>query len=152
LRVKGFLSSRFRPPAPLVEALINFPTIGKRHIILLIDTGASVTALLDGDASRFGITMDDASRHLKLASHKVVGIGGMAETYVVKGAELRFATEEGMEVSETFNLHVVLHDPRTLSVEESGLVLRLPSILGRDIINRYSLLFSASRGEVYLER
>lgn len=152
MRVKGFLSSRFRPPAPLVEALINFPTIGKRHIILLIDTGASVTTLLDGDASRFGITMDYASKHLELASHRVVGIGGMAETYVVNGAELGFATEEGMEVSENFNLHVVLHDPKTLSAEELELILRLPSILGRDIINRYSLLFSASCGEVYLER
>lgn len=140
------------PPAPLVEALINFPEIGKRHVILLIDTGASVTTLLDGDAGRFGITMDYASKHLKLASHRVVGIGGTAETYVVKGAELRFATEEGVEVSETFDLHIVLHDPKTLSAEEFELILRLPSILGRDVINGYNLLFNASRGEVYLER
>ncbi len=152
MRVRGFVSSRFRPPAPLVEALINVPNIGERHIILLVDTGASVTTLLDSDGGRFGMTIDYARNHLKSAPHKVVGIGGMAETYIIEGAELTLTLEEGIEVSETLNLHVVLHDPRTLSDEERELILRLPSILGRDVINRYSLHFSASRGEVYLER
>ena len=64
MRVRGFLSSRFRPPAPLVEASINIPTAGERQIILLIDTGASITTILDGDAGRFGITIDYARKQL----------------------------------------------------------------------------------------
>ena len=67
MRVRGFLSSRFKPPAPLVEALINLPAIGERHIVLLIDTGSSTTTILDSDAGRFGITMDYARKHLKPA-------------------------------------------------------------------------------------
>ena len=152
MRVRGFLSSRFRPVAPLVEALIDVPAIGERHIVLLIDTGASVTTLLDSDAGRFGITIDYAREHLKSAPRKVVGIGGMAETYIIEGVELTLTPEEGMEVSETLNLYVVLHDLGTLSDEERELILRLPSILGRDVINRYCLHFNADRDEVYLER
>jgi len=152
LRVRGFLSTRFRPPAPLVEALIDVPGVGERHIILLVDIGASVTTLLDGDASRLGITIDYARSCLKPAPHRVVGIGGVAETYVIEGVKLTLTSEEGMEVSETLNLHVALHDPRTLSDEERELILRLPSILGRDVINRYRLHFDANRGEVYLEK
>jgi len=151
LRVRGFLSNRFRPPAPLIEALISVPSIGERHIILLIDTGASVTTLLDSDASRFGITIDHAGRNLKSAPRRVVGIGGMAETYIIEGVDLILTSEEEMEVSETLNLYVVLHDPRALSDEERELILRLPSILGRDVINRYCLHFNADRDEVYLE-
>jgi len=152
LRIRGFLSTRFRPPGPLVEALINVPSIGERHVILLVDTGASVTTLLDGDAGRLGITIDYARNRLKPAPHRVVGIGGAAETYVMEGVRLMLTSEEGMEVSETLNLHVALHDPRTLSNEERDLILRLPSILGRDVINRYCLHFNADRDEVYLER
>jgi len=62
----------------------------------------------------------------------------MAETYIVEG--------------ETLNLYVVLHDPRTLSDQERELILRLPSILGRDLINRYCPHFNANRDEVHLER
>ena len=106
MRVRGFLSRRFRPPAPLIEAMIDVPAIGERHIVLLIDTGASVTTLLDGDAGRFGITRDYTREHLKSALRKVVGIGGIAETYVIDGVELMLTLEEGMEVSETLNLYV----------------------------------------------
>jgi len=100
LRVRGFLSSRYKPPAPLVEALINVPPIGERHIVLLIDTGASATTILDSDASRFGITIGYARKHLKPAPRKVVGIGGMAETFILEGVELTLTPEEGMDVSE----------------------------------------------------
>jgi len=152
LKVRGYLSSRFEPPAPLIEALINLPTIGERHIVLLIDTGASATTLLDSDASRFGITIDYARKNLKPAPRRVVGIGGTAETYIIEGVELTLTPENGLGISETLNLYVVLHDPRTLSDEERELILRLPSILGRDLINRYCLHFNANRDEVYLQR
>jgi len=99
----------------LVQALINVPAIGERHIILLIDTGASVTTLLDGDAGRFRITIDYARKNLKSAPRKVVGIGGMAETYIIEGVKLMLTSEEGMDVGETLNLCVVLHDPSMLS-------------------------------------
>ena len=152
MRIRGFLSRRFEPPAPLIEASIYLPSMGERQLILLIDTGASATTILDSDAGRFGITLEYARENLRPAPRKVLGIGGVAETYMIEGAELTLTQEDGLEVGEALDLYIVLHDPETLSDEVRGLILRLPSLLGRDLINRYRLYIDAGRDEVYLER
>ncbi|HID91455.1 TPA: hypothetical protein EYP44_05805 [Candidatus Bathyarchaeota archaeon] len=55
-------------------------------------------------------------------------------------------------VVETTDLYVVLHDPERLSLEDYKRILLLPSILGRDVINKYKLIYQAPTREVYLER
>ncbi len=145
------MSHRLEPPAPTVRSLIRIPNIGSQYIPLLIDTGASTTALLDLDAMRFGISADYARSSLQPSPRKMVGIGGLAETYIIPGSELSFRTGDGV-VIEAIDLHVVLHDPERLGPENYGKILLLPSILGRDVINKYKLIYQVAAHEVYLER
>lgn len=151
MKIKGIVSHRLQPPAPTIRSLMRIPSIGSQYITLLIDTGASTTALLDLDAMRFGITLAYAKSRLRPSPRKMVGIGGAAETYIIPSVELTFRSEDGATI-ETTDLYVVLHDPERLGLENYERILPLPSILGRDIINKYKLMYQAPTHEVYLER
>ena len=151
MRIKGTMSHRLEPPAPTIRALVRIPNIGSQHVSLLIDTGASTTALLDLDAMRFGISLDYARNNLLQPSRKIIGIGGAAETFVIPGTELTFRAEDNV-IIETTDLYIVLHDPKRLGLENYERVLLLPSILGRDVINKYKLVYQAPTHEIYLKR
>jgi len=152
LRIRGFITSRFAPPAPVLRAHFRNPHIGVQdYITFLLDTGASITTILDRDAIRLGLTLNYARRNLKPTPQRMVGIGGPAETYPLSSSELMFSLEEGGEHLERLNACLVLHDPERLG-EEYNRVMLLPSILGRDIINKCAkLTYSQKRQIVLLE-
>ncbi|MBC7090776.1 MAG: hypothetical protein H5T50_02535 [Nitrososphaeria archaeon] len=53
---------------------------------------------------------------------------------------------------EKLPLLVGVHDLPRLSSEERTLIMRLPSLMGRDVIYRFRLVCDKSRDEIYLER
>ena len=50
MKIEGYFDPDFKPPAPFVDAIIISEKAGIRHkVSFLIDTGASMTILLDKD-------------------------------------------------------------------------------------------------------
>jgi len=113
---------------------------------LLADTGASRTTLLDRDVGLLGLP----SEALAPAPLPTVGIGGSVRSFVLRDVEITFASDKGDFVVQQ-ELWVVQHDLARLPPEEVARILRLPSVLGRDLINRFRLICDYRVGEVRLE-
>jgi hypothetical protein len=72
--IRGFIDSSFSPPAPNIKALISIERLKVRGFIkLLVDTGASTTAILDRDRELLGISVSE----LEKAPARISGIGGL---------------------------------------------------------------------------
>jgi len=120
----------------------------EQAVDLHIDTGAATSILLDKDIRRLGVDVEK----LKVAERSLVGIGGQVRTYVIDDATLVFRAENGEGIIEKLRLFVGVHDLDRLPPEQREIMLRLPSLLGRDIIYRAKLVLDKSRNEIYLER
>jgi len=149
MKIQGYFDDKFEPPAPFIRAVVISRSLGVEQAVdLHIDTGAATSILLDKDARRLRI---DAKK-LKLAERSLVGIGGPVKTHVIDDAALVFRSEEGQGVTERLRLFVGVHDLDRLPPKQREIMLRLPSLLGRDIIYRAKFVLDKSRDEVYLER
>lgn len=120
----------------------------EQAVDLHIDTGAATSILLDKDVRRLRFDI----RKLKFADRSLVGIGGAVRTYVIDDATLIFRAENGQGIAEKLKLFVGVHDLDRLAQEQREIMLRLPSLLGRDVIHRAKLVLDKSRNEIYLER
>jgi hypothetical protein len=114
---------------------------------LLADTGASRTTLLDRDRRILGIP----SEALEPALLPLVGIGGSVRSFLVGDVEITFPSNEG-DVLLRRDVWVVKHNLAELPPEEVARILRLPSILGRDLINRFHFTCDYEAGIVQLKR
>lgn len=114
---------------------------------LLADTGAARTTLLDRDLRVLSIPLDA----LEPAPVPIIGIGGTVRSFVLRGVELTLASDEGDLVLRQ-DLWAVQHDFERLPPDEVARILRLPSILGRDLINRFRFTGDYQTGRVLLER
>lgn len=149
MKVRGFFDERFRPPAPFIGAVLESSSLGlRRPLNFHVDTGASVTTILDKDIRYLGISVEN----LRRAERDIGGLGGLIDTYVIEDAVLSFRTEERKICREKSRLFVGKHDLAKLSSIAREMVLRMPSLLGRDIIQRFRLVCDQSKDEVYLER
>ena len=109
----------------------------KRHNIegmvsFLVDTGADVTTIMPKDAQKMGI---DYSR-LGMAD-TVEGVGGPAKCYDA-AAIVSFLNDDGESIEHRIFVEIIEPDPR-------GPNLNLPSLLGRDVINEYRMVFDAHK-------
>jgi hypothetical protein len=114
---------------------------------LLADTGASRTTLLDRDVRLLGLP----SEALAPAPFPAVGIGGSVRSFVLRDVEVTFASDEGDFVLRQ-ELWVAQHDLDRLPPEEVARILRLPSVMGRDLINHFRFTCDYQAGQVQLER
>ena len=114
---------------------------------LLADTGASRTTILDRDVRLLGIPAEA----LEPASLPIVGIGGSVRSFMVRDVEITLASEDGDRTLRQ-DLWVVQHDLAHLPPEEVSRLLRLPSVMGRDLINRFHFTSDYQAGIVRLER
>lgn len=138
MRINGYFDS-----PPLAGAYIVATVILKDHDIqenveFLVDTGSPKTIIMDADV--FTLDVD----YSKLSKNPVprVGFGGSVDTYIASGARLVFTASDEQEHAEHIDVEVVKHS--RLSQD----VLRLPSILGRDILNKYSLFYRRKSGSL----
>jgi hypothetical protein len=149
MKILGYFNKRFQPPAPFIRITVESESQKiKQPIHFHIDTGASVTVLLDKDTSYLGIDVEK----LKKAERNIGGLGGLINTYVIEDAALFLRAEDTEIIQEKLRLFVGVHDLSKLSPEEKLLIMRMPSLLGRDIIYRYRLVCDRNRNEIYLER
>lgn len=125
------LSGRFAgvTGAPYITAEVALPGLGTtRNIPFLLDTGADTTVLMANDAARMGIDF----RNMPPSFRRGSGVGGSIRLHQMS-ASITFADRE--------NLYVYRAE---LAIAEPGRHNRgLPSLLGRDILNRWRLRYDA---------
>lgn len=128
--------------AAYITAVLAIPKIGMRQKIeFLIDTGATKTTILDRDALTIGIAYAKLSR----LKQPLLGLGGLVDTYVAKDAEIYFRTDNDSEHRELLpELLVVKHK----KIDEN--IMRIPSVLGRDILNKYRLVYEKRKDLVVI--
>ena len=114
---------------------------------MLADTGASRTTLLDRDVRLLGIP----AIALEPALLPIVGIGGSVRSFLVRDTEITLASDQGAVVLRQ-DIWIVQHDLGQLPPDESARILRLPSVVGRDLINRFRFACDYQTGIVQLER
>ncbi len=114
---------------------------------LLADTGASRTTLLDRDARLLGIPTES----LEPALMPIVGLGGSVRAFLLRDVEITLASDERDMVLRQ-DLWVAKHDLEQLPPEEAARILRLPSVLGRDLFSRFPFTCDYQEGIVQLGR
>ncbi len=149
MRLPGYLDERFTPAAPSIYSQIETKAIeGRKNLSFLIDTGASVTTILDPDLKRLGVIWNN----LATAPRPLGGIGGTVDTRLIEDGRLLFKTGSGETVTERVQIHVAKHEQARLDTSGRQLVMQLPSLLGRDILQRYRVVYDRPREQVYLEK
>ena len=138
MKLPGYLDYRFSPPAPSVSVQLESAKLRfGRTLRLLIDTGASTTVVLDRDLRRLGVEWT----RLSGPEGQLTGMGGTVHTRLIEDAKLIFKSA----------VHAARHDLSRLGPEMRKSVMLLPSLLGRDIIERYKFVYDSPRNKVYLE-
>ena len=128
--------------ASYVVAVLESEFLGIHETLeFLVDTGASRTTICDKDAIKLGI---DFSMLEKLGEG-MLGVGGVVNTYVLKDVKLVFRREDERSHVESFErIYVLKH----AVLDEK--ILRLPSILGRDMLNKYLFVYDNKRGKAFV--
>ena len=149
MRIHGYFDSHFEPAAPFLRVVLRSKSLGLDYPLdVRVDTGSSVTIVFDKDLELLDIDVGK----LRKAERNVGGVGGIVDTYVIDDAELLFRTEDRKLRVEKLRLFVGKHDLAELSESEREMIMFVPSLLGRDIIQRFRLVCDKDREEVYLER
>ena len=121
---------------PYVAARVNIPVIGAwAHVLFLIDTGADKSLLSASDARRIGIDYGALG-----SRSDIIGVGGKLEAYSVQ-TTIAFADSEAQ-----------VHFYRlTLDVACDSEQYELPSLLGRDILNRWCMTYDPPNDHLRLD-
>lgn len=140
------IAGRFIDDAPYFPATV---TIGKHQgvVWLLADVGAGPTTILDRDLEYLGISSSD----LELAEKPLLGIGGTAHTFILRDVQIAFIADNG-EFYLKRDIRATQHDFEKFSPDDAQRLYRLPSVLGRDIINQFEFCCNYEAGTVTLKR
>jgi hypothetical protein len=139
VEIRGFFREEDNA-AYVIATLLSIEFNIHRPVRFLIDTGASRTIISDMDAIKLGID------HSLLPRFKAgtAGIGGVVETYFIRDVRLIFKTQEGTHVEKMDEVYILKHkigDER---------IKRIPSLWGRDILNKYQLLLDRRSNKVII--
>jgi len=148
MKIRGFLNRSYEPPAPFIKVLLTSKSLGIHNFLdLHIDTGASATIILDKDMRYLRLSVAS----LRKAARNIGGIGGLIDTYLIDDAVMMFKTEEGMLHEERLSLLVGVHRLERLAEEERRVIMRLPSLLGRDILRKFKFSYDERFDEILME-
>jgi predicted aspartyl protease len=143
--IKGFFPTGYHLlPAPYVQAYFFLPRQDTHGLIsFMIDTGADTTTLSLIDVERLNLSY----RRLRRASlTDVQGIAG-EQSFYQEEALIMFREEN----STTYLFPIDVHIPKKgLLSRDRELQRRLPSILGRDVIDQCGLTINYQQGTIEL--
>jgi len=129
------ISGRFgdTTTAPYVEASVYFPRLKIRgYVSFLVDTGASGTVLMPADTKK--LSVDFGTLRNPTVSH---GIGGFSKGF-----------NEQVVLGFTDRRHVYGYEIEIEVASPAGENELLPSLLGRDILDRWRLVIDHSNGHI----
>ena len=125
-----------------MDILVRAKDIGTaRKISFLIDTGTPKTILSERDAHKLGVNFN----RLEKTPSAMLGIGGFAETYHLNDVTLVFLSEEGRFEVHLRELLLVREPELTEEIKN-----QIPSILGRDLLSKYTLLLDPHKNLVLI--
>ena len=111
---------------PYFEGLVLLPRLRLNgHVWFIFDTGADTSLLMPMDARRIGISFSDLQE-----SEKTLGIGGASVNY----SERALLAFEGDNQLYGYEIELKICQP-------SDEILTIPSLLGRDIIDRWRVTY-----------
>jgi len=140
------IRGRLMDGKPQVRVRVRYADV-QLPIWFLVDTGAARTTLLDGDLR--WLELDP--RSLEPLPNSIVGFGGPVRSFLLRHAELVFTTTDG-HYQLPHNLCAVQHEIVRFPQPIATRILELPSVLGRDIIDRFRFVYEHATGTVLLER
>ncbi len=127
--------------APFVFALVDLKRLELRETVLfLVDTGSNTTCLHTDDANRFGIDYQQLDNQSLIQSS---GVGG-STGYYREPATLALMDENGDLRLFDLEIHIS-QPPNTFGARP------LPSLLGRDFLNRCRVYLDSASDAVHLE-
>ena len=119
-----------------MEGHVLLPRLGwSGKVSFIFDTGADTSLLMPLDAQRMGIDYGLFENEVS-----TLGIGGASETFT-ESAYLAFAGDEALYGYE-IELHIC---------KPAGELMTIPSLLGRDIIDRWRVTYDKSASELLAE-
>ena len=130
------LRGRFQPSTgrPFIDGRIVVLRANlKGGVPFLIDTGADTSALMPADAQRLGIDYSTLT-----GERDAVGIGGVSRSY----------TEPVLIAFEDSDTSLYIYQIDIMIPAAAPELFRLPSLLGRDILNRWSMSYNPSRNRL----
>ena len=74
------------------------------------------------------------------------------ETRIMRDARLSLQASSGEIVKEKVAIYAVRHNMKALDGRARRAVMLMPSLLGRDILERYRVVYDRPGNRVYLER
>ena len=117
---------------PVVESFLTLPRFNvTRSVIFLVDTGAYATCIHPRDSAPARLPFDLLERPIPSD-----GVGGTA-TYFVEPAVLEFVDGDAREIHR-YRIDVRIAKP---APDPRHSINRLHSLLGRDIIDRWRMLY-----------
>ncbi len=124
--------------SPFVYGRVALPGVtAVTEIQFLVDTGSTSTMLLPRDSMRMGIDFDALPGHTQGS----VGIGGNAE----------FKRLPALILFREPELSVYVYEIALAVARPHPSIRDLPSLLGRDILNRWEMRYSAPTGSLTFE-
>ena len=125
----------------IVHAILNCnkPRIRDYAIDFLVDTGSARTTVADFDVKKMGLDYDN----LTSSKVPVSGTGGDVKAYPLKGCKISFELKSTTSVEHLKDVLALRHDYNT-SIEEMK-VMDQSSVLGMDVLKRYTIRFSQSK-------
>lgn len=120
---------------PYIEGRLIIPRLNLRSdISFLVDTGADRSVLLVDDAAKMRI---DYSA-LRVGERTSVGIGGTTRHYV----------EPALVTFEEAGKRLHVYEIELAIARSDRKLRRVPSLLGRDILDRWKMSYDPSRGRL----
>ena len=138
MAIEGYFDPADPVPAPYVQARVYLPRLDLLDTVrFLVDTGADRTSLHAGDIDKMRVDL----RSLSEETVGVAGVGGQA-AYAQEAAYL-FVEDKEAGGSYRFAVWVSIACSDGYETTKG-----LPSLLGRDILNRCRCVIDAEAGQV----
>lgn len=133
MKIRGFFQPKDN--APYISATVVQAAYHLSHSVsFLVDSGASATVIADVDVVRLGLDYDELQR----LEEGMTGVGGTVETFVLPSVKLVFATDAEIHEEKLERIYLLRH--RATDPRQRMRVEKIPSLLGRDVLNRYTVV------------
>ena len=139
--IKGYFH---KDRTPFVDVLLEISDIKiRRKIAFLIDTGSPITILSEKDARKLKLNF----KKMNPSDNNIMGLGGFAETFILKNTIFHFFSEKQI-------IDVPLEDLFVYKnvTQDDDIINQIPSLLGRDILKEFSLIYDERDDNISLKK